>query len=322
MNASNHAHLTRRQTLALGLAGAVAIATSETERASGSPTRAAGESPMRRARDSRTGTLGTRMPVVFLPHGGGPWPFVDLGLDPAEVHGLASYLRGVAASPSAPPKGLLVVSAHWEAEVPTLMTAEHPPMLYDYFGFPDAAYRIAWPAPGAPALARRVKALLEQAGISASTDPTRGFDHGTFVPLKLAYPEPTIPTTQLSLQIGLDPARHLAIGAALRALRDEGIFIVASGMTYHNLRAFFDKRPNDDSERFDTWLRHAMALEPNLRARALMEWTAAPAARLAHPREEHLLPLMVAVGAAGDDPASVAFGGTMMGKRLAAFQFG
>src|SRR5579871_160361 len=131
-----------------------------------------------------------RMPVVYLPHGGGPWPFVDVGLgSPAELDALASYLRSLRELPAARPKAVLAVSAHWEEAVPTVMTSASPPMLYDYYGFPPESYRITWPAPGDPALAERVRSLLGAAGFPSEVDPKRGFDHGTFVPLKLTYPD-------------------------------------------------------------------------------------------------------------------------------------
>jgi aromatic ring-opening dioxygenase catalytic subunit (LigB family) len=262
------------------------------------------------------------MPVVFVPHGGGPWPFVDIGFPRDEVEALADYLRSVRDVPPSPPKALLVVSAHWEAPVPTVMTAERPPKLYDYSGFPPESYAITWPAPGDPALAARVQDLLSQAGIASATDATRGFDHGTFVPLKLTYPDADVPAIQLSLARGLDPRTHLAIGRALMPLRDEVVFIIASGMTFHNLRAFWDPRANAVSETFDAWLRGVMARDAAERDARLAEWSDAPAARLAHPREEHLMPLMVAAGAAGDDRAALAFDGTMVGHRLSAFHFG
>jgi aromatic ring-opening dioxygenase catalytic subunit (LigB family) len=262
------------------------------------------------------------MPVVFIPHGGGPWPFVDIGFPRDEVETLAEYLRSVRMVPPAPPRALLVISAHWEERTPTVMTSEHPPILYDYSGFPPESYRITWPAPGDPALAARVGELLAGAGIEASADPARGYDHGTFIPLKLTYPEAEVPAVQLSLVRGLDPATHIAVGRALAPLRDEDIFIVASGMTFHNLRAFWDPRANAVSETFDAWLRGAMAGDASERNRLLTQWADAPAARMAHPREEHLLPLMVAAGAAGDDRASLAFNGTMVGHRLSAYHFG
>jgi aromatic ring-opening dioxygenase catalytic subunit (LigB family) len=263
-----------------------------------------------------------RMPVVFLPHGGGPWPFVDLGMvSRPEVEELAGYLRSLRALPKTPPKALLVISAHWEERVPTLMTSPKPPMLYDYYGFPPASYQITWPAPGQPALAARVRELLREHGLESASDEQRGFDHGTFIPLKLTYPEADVPTVQLSLVQGLDPTQHLALGRALAPLRDEGVLIVGSGMTFHNLRKF-GPAGQQDSETFDAWLRESMVLEDAARDRRLASWQEAPAARAAHPREEHLLPLMVVAGAAGADRATVAWNGTFGGVRLSAYHFG
>jgi len=142
------------------------------------------------------------------------------------------------------------------------------------------------------------------------------------VPLKLTYPEANIPTLQLSLRADLDPAAHLAIGRALAPLRDEGVFIIGSGMTFHNLRAFRDPRAQPVAEAFDGWLREAATAAPAERAARLVAWTNAPAARQAHPREEHLLPLMVIVGAAGDDPGTVAYAGKFGGLRLSAYHYG
>jgi aromatic ring-opening dioxygenase catalytic subunit (LigB family) len=259
---------------------------------------------------------------VFVPHGGGPWPFVEIGFPKADVDRLADYLRSVSSVPPSPPKALLVVSAHWEEPVPTVMTSEHPPILYDYYGFPPESYQITWPAPGAPGLASRVRQLLDTAGIQSGSDDARGYDHGTFIPLKLTYPEADVPAVQLSLKRGLDPTEHLAIGRALMSLRDEGVFIIGSGMTFHNLRAFRDPRSAPVAEAFDSWLRESMVLDAAERNRRLERWAGAPAARAAHPREEHLLPLMVAAGAAGDDHAVVGFNDTFGGLRLSAYHFG
>ena len=263
-----------------------------------------------------------RMPVAFVPHGGGPWPFVEMGLPPAEIEGLKRYLESVRELPTTPPRALLVVSAHWEEPVPTVMTAAHPPMLYDYYGFPAESYRLTWPAAGDPSLAAEVAAVLGQAGFRTATDSARGFDHGTFVPLKVTYPDASVPAIQLSLLSGLDPAQHIALGRALAPLRDRNVFIIASGMTFHNLRAFGDPRASAYSEAFDQWLRDVMQRTPDDRVRALTRWTEAPAARIAHPREEHLIPLMVATGAAGDDAATLAYNGTFGGTRLSAYHFG
>lgn len=266
---------------------------------------------------------GARMPVVFLPHGGGPWPFVDFGMIPRrEVDELAAYLRALPDGLPARPAALVVVSAHWEAPVPTVQTSARPPILYDYYGFPPASYRITWPAPGDPRLAARVRELLEEAGIPTAEDPARGFDHGTFIPLKLAWPEADVPTVQLSLRQDLDPAAHLAIGRALAPLRDQGVLLVGSGMTFHDLRGFGTARGSAVSERFDAWLREAATAEPDLRDARLRDWAAAPSAREAHPREEHLLPLLIIAGAAGSDRGRVAYNGTFGGARLSAYHYG
>lgn len=264
----------------------------------------------------------SRLPAVYLPHGGGPWPFVDVGFPRDEVEALAGYLRGLPGRLPARPRALLVVSAHWEEHVPTVMTAPRPPILYDYYGFPPASYQITWPAPGDPALAARVQALLGAAGIASATDARRGFDHGTFIPLKVAFPEADLPAIQLSLKAGLDPAEHMALGRALAPLRDEGVLILGSGMSFHNMRAFFSGEGPRASVEFDAWLGETIAAAPEDRDRRLLDWARAPSARAAHPREEHLLPLMVVAGAAGADRGRTAFTGSVFGQRISAHHFG
>ena len=263
-----------------------------------------------------------RLPVVYLPHGGGPWPFVRLGLGSgAEQDALRAYLESVRDLPPTPPRALLVISAHWEEPQPTVMSGARPPLLFDYYGFPPESYTLTWPAPGAPELAKRVQQLLGAAGIEARDNAERGFDHGTFVPLKLTYPDAQIPTLQLSLKAGLDPSEHLAIGRALAPLRDEGVFIIGSGMSYHNMRGF-GPQGRASSATFDAWLRAATTAAPPVREQQLRNWALAPAARAAHPREEHLLPLMVVAGAAGSDPGRVAFHGTFLSTEISAHAFG
>jgi aromatic ring-opening dioxygenase catalytic subunit (LigB family) len=263
-----------------------------------------------------------RQPVVFLPHGGGPWPFVKVPFgSQAELDALASYLRSLPGLPPTPPRALLVVSAHWEEPRPTVMSNPRPPLLFDYYGFPAESYQLTWPAPGEPALAARVQELLTAAGIPSAANSERGFDHGAFVPLKLAFPDAQLPTVQLSLKAGLDPQEHLAIGRALAPLRDEGVFIVGSGMSYHNMRAMGPQgRPA--AATFDAWLRDTVTRAPAERDAGLSDWQHAPAARAAHPREEHLLPLMVAAGAAGNDRGRVAFRGALLGLELSGYAFG
>lgn len=298
--------LSRREVLAAGLAVSAAAITGASL--------ASGEGKVEKL---------PRMPVAYIPHGGGPWPFVELGFgERAELDDLARYLEALRDLPPVRPRALLVVSAHWEEAVPTVMTAERPPMYYDYYGFPPESYEIQWPAPGDPALASRVRELLAEAGFHTAADPRRGFDHGTFVPLKLTYPDADVPTVQLSLVRGLDPRAHLEIGRALAPLRDEGVFIVGSGMTYHNLRAGFGPAMRPVAEAFDAWLREAATAEATKRDEALLAWEKAPRARAAHPREEHLLPLMVIAGAAGEDVGRLAWNGTFAGMRLSAYHYG
>ena len=176
-------------------------------------------------------------------------------------------------------------------------------MLYDYGGFPEFTYHIKYPAPGAPAVATRVREALAAAGIESDEDAARGFDHGMFAPMAVIWPQADVPVLQLSLKKGLAPDEHLALGRALAPLRDEDILIVGSGLSYHNLRAF-GPAARAPSAAFDAWLDSTLAIaDAATRSATLAAWERAPAARLAHPREEHLLPLMVAVGAAGDDAA-------------------
>jgi aromatic ring-opening dioxygenase catalytic subunit (LigB family) len=270
------------------------------------------------------------MPAVYLPHGGGPWPFMAGGAfgPPAMWRGLRAYLEGLSSLPSATPKCLLVISAHWEETLPTVMSGSNPPMLYDYQGFPPETYRLQWPAPGAPELAERVANLLAAAGIESRLNDVRGFDHGVFVPLMLAYPEAQIPTIQLSLKQGLDPAEHLAYGRALAPLRDEGVFLIGSGMSYHNMHGFMSSMHGEygaieeDSKDFDNWLAESMLLEPEERDARLIAWRKAPAARACHPREEHLLPLMVIAGAAAGDQGTIAYRDQLMNAYVSAVHFG
>lgn len=315
MSESIHKEVTRRQAIASTLGGAAAVAAGVGCAPAATPDASARGEPKRAGRSGR-------LPVLYIPHGGGPWPFVELGFgDRREVDELMRYLRTLRGLTSTPPRALLVVSAHWEEDVLTVMTGERPPMLYDYYGFPPESYQLTWPAPGEPGVAARVHELLQAAGFATASDGKRGFDHGTFVPLKVAYPDADVPTLQLSLKRGLDPAEHIAIGKALAPLRDEGVLIVGSGMSYHNMRGF--RGPGRaDADTFDTWLRAAATAAPAERTRLLGAWASAPAARAAHPREEHLLPLMVIAGAAGDDQGATAYNDTFATVRVSAFQYG
>jgi aromatic ring-opening dioxygenase catalytic subunit (LigB family) len=254
-----------------------------------------------------TGVIVKRLPVYFISHGGGPWSFMD-DESRAPYTMLSRELADMPRQVGVVPAAILMISAHWEEPEFTLTANARPPMIYDYYGFPDYTYQIRYGAPGEPQLAARVKTLIEAAGMPARLDTERGFDHGACTPLHVMYPRADVPVVQLSLKQGLDPVTHLALGRALTPLRDEGVLIVGSGLTYHNLRQFFSPRGWGPSREFDGWLRAVLlAGDPNARAKLLAGWEAAPAARAAHPREEHLLPLMVAVGAAEFDAAEMSY---------------
>lgn len=275
---------------------------------------------------STTRPVTERLPTLFIPHGGGPCFFMDPPPgDPHAWDAMASHLRGIAGSIGTKPRAILVISAHWETSRPTVTTAERPPLLFDYYGFPEHTYRLEYPAPGSPALAARVRALLAADGIAVDEDAQRGFDHGVFVPFLLMFPDADIPIVQLSLRADLDPASHLAIGRALAPLRDEGVLIVGSGMSYHNLRRFWSTDAQDvgAAAQFDAWLTAAVETrDTSARDAQLDVWDRAPGARVAHPRSEHLLPLLVAAGAGSGDPGRRTYSDRVFGKAISGFRFG
>lgn len=241
-----------------------------------------------------------QLPVYFIHHGAGPWPWLDDTVMPVNFKLLAEALRAIPDEVGTTPKAILLVSAHWEESEFTMQTSAHPPMLYDYYGFPQHTYEVDYPAPGSPEVAARAAELLTEAGLAVRSDAQRGFDHGTFVPLHVAYPDAQVPVFQMSLREGLDPAQHLAVGRALAPLRDEDVLIVCSGVpSYHNMRV---RDVPVESKAFDDWLNETLVESSgDARLQRLLDWEDAPHARLAHPREEHFIPGLVAVGAAGTD---------------------
>jgi aromatic ring-opening dioxygenase catalytic subunit (LigB family) len=248
----------------------------------------------------------TRLPTYFVSHGGGPWPWMkdQYGATYAQLEASLVDMRRQAGTR---PRAVLVVTSHWETDEFTLSSSASPGMIYDYGGFPPHTYEISYPAPGDPALAARAAALLTAAGHPASLDPGRGFDHGTFSMLAPVYPDADMPVVQLSILRGYDPATHLAAGRALAPLRDEGVLIVGSGLSFHNLRQF-GPAGAQASNAFDTWLQHVLLeLPPAERKRMLLAWDTAPSARIAHPREDHLVPLWVALGAAEQEAAACVY---------------
>ena len=245
---------------------------------------------------------------------------------PDTWHATQRFLESLPASLPEKPKALLVISGHWEEPVFTAGTAARPGLIFDYSGFPVHTYQLTWPAPGDPALAGRVVDLLKHAGLPSALSPDRGFDHGVFVPLKVAFPMADIPVVTLSLAAGpggvFDPAAHIAAGRALYPLRDEGVLIIGSGMSFHNLRAYFRPDTLEASRAFNAWLTDAVESPAPERDARIAEWQEAPYARFSHPREEHLVPLFVAAGAGGDAPGKRIFHDEPMGAAITAYRFG
>ena len=252
----------------------------------------------------------TKLPTYFLSHGGGPWPYME---GPFRQHydQLEASLKAIRADldavGSAGPKAVLVISGHWEEPDFAISSGDQPGMEYDYYGFPEYLYHVHYRAPGSPELAEQVRGLLATAGLPVRLDPQRGFDHGTFSMMQPIYPEETMPVVQLSLNSSLDPALHLALGRLLAPLREQGVLIIGSGLSYHNLR-MMDPRAQAPSAQFDQWLQAVLVGRAGSeRSGLLAHWAEAPAARLAHPREDHLIPLMVAVGAAEQDAGACVY---------------
>ncbi len=239
--------------------------------------------------------MNSTLPTYFISHGGGPWPWIP-NMRAMFVNLEASLKAMVADLPEAP-RAILMISGHWEETEVAVMANPRPPMLYDYSGFPPETYQIVYPAPGAPDVAARALELLQGAGIAAHLDTKQGFDHGTFAPMAVMYPNAEIPLFQISLLKSYDPAAHLAMGRALAPLRDEGVMIIGSGLSYHNLR-MFGPAAKDPSEAFDAWLGEALAKPAAQRTQAMIDWEQAPYARICHREEDHLVPLFVALGAA------------------------
>ena len=264
-----------------------------------------------------------RLPAMFIPHGAGPCFFMDWTIGPADTwEPLAEFLRSFDHLVGSRPDAVVVVSGHHEGDVVEIGSCPRPPMLFDYYGFPDHTYELSYPAPGSPALAGRVGELLDAVGIDHRFDPDRGFDHGVFVPFLLMYPDAEIPVVQVSLRSDLDAYFHLGLGEALTPLRDEGVLIVGSGLSYHNMSAFRTSHAVRDSRIFDDWLDAACTAKPSTRQSKLANWDQAPAARAAHPRQEHLMPLMVVAGAARHDIGRTVFRDTVMGATISGYAFG
>ena len=243
-----------------------------------------------------------RYPTVFINHGGGPMPL--LGRQPDLVHNMKEVVSKYL--PKEKPTAIVVISAHWESDPIKITSAPNPKMYYDYGGFPREAYEFQYPAPGSPTLAQRIHTLLGTAGLDSQLDGGRGYDHGVFIPLMIMYPEADIPVVCVSLHGSLEADQNLQLGEALLPLRDEGVLILGSGYTFHNMQ--YIMKPNRSSVQasndFNGWLKKTLLDNSATNyLKELKTWDQAPGGRASHPREEHLLPLLV-VAAAGGDQAS------------------
>ncbi|WP_130472768.1 DODA-type extradiol aromatic ring-opening family dioxygenase [Candidatus Magnetaquicoccus inordinatus] len=271
---------------------------------------------------SQPNNSSSRQPVWFLPHGAGPCFFMEW--QPADAWlAMRTFMQQIPHTLPQPPQAILCISAHWIENSFTLGSGAQPSLLYDYYGFPPHTYQLSYPAAGAPWLAQRAAELLQQAAIPAQQNPSRGFDHGMFIPLKVIFPAAQIPVVQLSLQASMDPRLHLQAGRALAPLREQGVAIIGSGMSFHNMRGYGKPPFAPISDRFDQWLCTTVEAHAELRAARLCDWQQAPEAHLCHPpgAEEHLIPLMLIAGAAGDDPGKQVFSDRVMETTLSAFRF-
>ena len=236
----------------------------------------------------------TCLPSLYISHGS-PMTALQPGQTGERLAELAAMLPR--------PQAIVIASAHWLSHQPHIGGATTPETIHDFGGFPAALYELHYPAPGAPALAQRVLQLLDQAGLAPMPDPDRGLDHGAWVPLRLLYPTADIPVVPVSIQPVLGPAHQYALGRALAPLRDEGVLVIGSGSITHNLHdlgaGYSDERPAPYVKPFIEWIEQKLTAGD---IDALLAYRRqAPFAERAHPTDEHLLPLFVALGAAGTD---------------------
>ncbi len=262
-----------------------------------------------------------RLPTYFISHGGGPWPWLPQMRQ--MLRNLEASLARMPEEIGERPKAVLMISGHWEEDSFAVMSAARPGMVYDYGGFPPETYKIIYPAPGAPALAQRTADLIAAAGLPAHLDDRQGYDHGTFVPAYVMYPAADMPVYQVSLRRDYDPAAHIALGRALAPLRDEGVLIVGSGLSYHNLR-LFGPGAKVPSHAFDEWLDTTLHQPQAARTKALLAWESAPYARICHAQEDHLVPLFAAIGAAEGETATRTYHDTDLfgGVTASSWRFG
>jgi aromatic ring-opening dioxygenase catalytic subunit (LigB family) len=264
-----------------------------------------------------------RLPTYYLSHGGGPWPYMEEPMR-RRFDKLEASLLAIRREWGDAVQAVLMISGHWETPEFAVSSGAHPGMVFDYYGFPEHLYHIKYDAPGSPDLAMRVRAMLQAGGFACDSDPERGFDHGTFSLMKPLYPDGEIPIVQLSVKLDFDPHAHLSVGRLLAPLRDEGVVIIGSGSSFHNL-GLRGPAAIEPSRRFDGWLQQTLLQSSAAERRErVATWMFAPDARIAHPREDHLIPLMVALGAADEEPAQLVYhqDDFLGGWAMSSFRFG
>jgi len=255
--------------------------------------------------------------ILYISHGGGPLPLLD---DPSHKN-MIDFMNELPKTLKKP-EAIIVVSAHWEENVVTIQTGDDPGLIYDYYVFPEEAYGVKYPCKGNPELAAKIAEIFKERGIMYSLDDKRPYDHGSFVPLKMLYPEADIPVIQISLQHNFDTPTHLEIGRALRELLSENVLIIGSGFSFHNMKAFENSEEVADplNDEFQDKLIEICCtdMEERSRREQMLNWEHIPNARYCHPREEHLMPLLVCVGASEGSGTKI-FDNYIMGKRALAF---
>lgn len=247
--------------------------------------------------------------VAFVSHGGGPLPVLG---DANHVE-LVDTLKTLTTELPQNPSLIVMVSAHWETSGFELTAAANPEMIYDYYGFPEESYHLQYPAPGAPDIARDMAEKMQAQGVNIRLNESRGFDHGMYIPLMLMYPEAKIPVIQLSVEKGLSPAEHWQLGETLAQVLPEDSLVIGSGFSFHNMRAFFSPKTPEMTQAvhtFQAWLDETVTAADLSREAAQTRWenwSSVEGGRFCHPREEHLIPLIVCQAAAQGAGRSIAF---------------
>ncbi len=271
---------------------------------------------------NKANSASAKMPTWYIPHGAGPCFFMDWN-PPITWKPMEEFLRGLPTMLKEKPKAIVMISAHWLESTVSVTSNPRPALIYDYSGFPKHTYELQYPALGNPSLAGRIVSMLQASGIAAQENPERGFDHGMFIPMMLMFPKADIPVIQISLNRNLDPKTHIEIGRALESLRSEGVLIIGSGMSFHNMRGYGNPRFTPISKEFDQWLTKTIEADPVTRQDQLIHWRTAPHADQCHPmrEEEHLLPLMVVAGAAADGKGVQGFSDCVLETTISGFIF-